>query len=83
MDVEHLIKSNGDSELIESLASASITAVGLGALGGLAAYGGVTAAGAIIGGTAATGIGLVVAIPIATIFGLRHLMWTRKGQADD
>lgn len=50
---------------------------------GTAAFGLTTASGFVIGGFAATGIGLLVAVPLATLMSLIHFGWTRKGQAED
>lgn len=65
------------------MALTALTSIGVGVAGGFAAYGGVTAAGALIGGLSATGIGIIIAAPIAIILGSASIMWSRKGKAEE
>lgn len=57
------------------MALTAVTSSGKGVTGGMA--------GALIGGLSATGIGLVIAAPIAVILGSASFIWTRKGMAKD
>ena len=53
--------------------------VGVGIAAGASAFGLTTAAGTAIGGMAATGIGLIAAVPIAGLIAGIKAMWTREG----